>query len=361
MLKNVHHVPRLTTNLISIQKLTQDLHCNVVFYHSHCVFQDEDSGRMIRHARERDGLYYLKAPSQSNITKGKSSHSFVSEVFSFNKEKVWLHHHRLGHPSFRVIKILFPSLFKGLDVEHFHCEVCELAKHKRVSFPVSNKRSSIPFYLIHSDIWGPSPIPNITRAKWFVSFIDDCTRVTWIFLLKHKCDVSTILPNFCSMIKTQFGVNVKRFRSDNAKDYFNQVLTPYFQREEIIHESSCVNTPQQNGVAKRKNGHLLDSTQSFMFQKNVPKSFWGEAVLTAAHLINRLPSRILGFKSPMDILSTFYPNLHTTNNLVPRIFGCVAFVHVHNQNRGKLDPRALKCVFLGYSSTQKGYKCYHPP
>lgn len=239
--------------------------------------------------------------------------------------------------------------------------MCELAKHKRVSFPVSNKRSSIPFYLIHSDIWGPSPIPNITGAKWFVSFIDDCTRVTWIFLLKHKFDVSTVLPNFCSMIKTQFGVNIKRFRSDNAKDYFNQVLTPYFQREGIIHESSCVNTPQQNGVAERKNGHLLDSTRSFMFQKNVPKSFWGEAVLTAAHLINRLPSRILGFKSPMDILSTFYPNLHTTNNLVPRIFGCVAFVHVHNQNRGKLDPRALKCVFLGYSSTQKGYKCYHPP
>ncbi|RVW64179.1 hypothetical protein CK203_046335 [Vitis vinifera] len=92
MLKNVLHVPRLTTNLISIQKLTQDLHCNVVFYHSHCVFQDEDSGRMIGHARERDGLYYLKAP-------------------------------------------------------------------------ISNK-SSIPFYLIHSDIWGPSPIPNITGAKW---------------------------------------------------------------------------------------------------------------------------------------------------------------------------------------------------
>eukprot|EP00261_Vitis_vinifera_P038781 XP_019080024.1 PREDICTED: uncharacterized protein LOC109123752 [Vitis vinifera] len=156
-------------------------------------------------------------------------------------------------------------------------------------------------------------------------------------------------------------VNVKRFRSDNAKDYFNQILTPYFQREGIIHESSCVNTPQQNGVAERKNGHLLDSTRSFMFQKNVPKSFWGEAVLTTAHLINRLPSKILGFKSPMDILSTFYPNLHTTNNLVPRIFGCVAFVHVHNQNKGKLDPRALKCVFVGYSSTQKGYKCYHPP
>ena len=136
---------------------------------------------------------------------------------------------------------------------------CVNLLNTNVSFLVSNKRSPIPFYLIHSDIWGP-PIPNITGAKWFVSFIDDCTQVTWIFLLKHKSDVSTVLPNFCSMIKTQFGVDVKRFRSDNAKDYFNQVLTPYFQREGIIHESSCVNTPQQNGVAERKNSHHLDLT-----------------------------------------------------------------------------------------------------
>jgi hypothetical protein len=79
-------------------------------------------------------------------------------------------------------------------------------------------------------------------------------------LLKHKSDVSTVLPNFCSMVKNQFGVNIKRFRSDYARDYFNQVLTPYFQKEGIVHESSCVNTPQQNGVAERKNGLLLEST-----------------------------------------------------------------------------------------------------
>jgi hypothetical protein len=93
----------------------------------------------------------------------------------------------------------------------------------------------------------------------------------------------------------------------------------------------------------------------------MPKSFWGEAVLKTAHLINRLPSRILRFKSPMEMLSTFYPNLYTTNNIVPKIFRCVSFVHIHSQSREKLDPKALKCVFVGYSSTQKAYKCYHPP
>ncbi|RDX71446.1 hypothetical protein CR513_49207, partial [Mucuna pruriens] len=74
-----------------------------------------------------------------------------------------------------------------------------------------------------------------------------------------------------------------------------------------------------------------------------------------------LPSRVLGFKSPMKILSSLYPNVSTTNNLTPRVFGCVSFVHVHSQGRGKLDPKTLKCVFVGYSFTQKGCKCYHPP
>ena len=80
---------------------------------------------------------------------------------------------------------------------------------------------SVPFYLIHSDIWGPSIVANISGARWFVSFIDDCTRVSWIFLLKNKSDVSSIFPTFYNMVKTQFGVGIKRFQSDNAKDYFN--------------------------------------------------------------------------------------------------------------------------------------------
>lgn len=261
-LRNVLHVPKLFTNLISIQKLTQDLCCNVIFHNNYCVFQDKGSGRTIGRARERNGLYHLETPSQLNMIKGSPPSSFIAESVLSNKEKNFLHHCRLGHPSFRVIKIMFPSLFKSLDVERFQCEVCELAKYKRVPFQISNKRSSLPFYLVHSDIWGPSTVSNVSGARWFVSFIDDCTRVTWIFLLKQKSDVSTVFPNFHSMVKNQFGVSIKRFRSDNARDYFNQTLTPFFQKEGIIHESSCVSTPQQNGAAETKNGDLLEKTRA---------------------------------------------------------------------------------------------------
>ena len=180
ILKNVLHVPKLSTNLVSIQKFTWYSCYNMVFHHNNCVFQDEDSGKMIGHAKERDGLYYLETLSNSNITKSKLSHSFISEFFSSNKEKAWLYHRRLGNPSFRTIKIMFPSLFKGFDVKDFHCEVRELAKHKHVPFSVSNKISSNPFYLIHSDIWGPSTFPNIFGTRWFVSFIDDFLGQTQI-------------------------------------------------------------------------------------------------------------------------------------------------------------------------------------
>jgi len=288
------------------------------------------------------------------------SDSLISESIMTSKEKAQLYHCRLGHPSFGVVKLIFPSLFKNLDVESLHCEVCELAKYKCVPFPISNKISPSPFVLVHTDVWGPSNVPNISGARWFLTFIDDCTRVTWVFLLKQKSEVSSRFIQFVSMIKNQFGVNIKRIRSDNAKDYFNLVLNSFCQKEGIIHESSCVNTPQQNGIAERKNGHLLDQTRALRFQNYVPKKFWGKALLTATYLINRLPSKILASKSPMDVLSSFYPCLDSTNKLKPRIFGCISFVHVHSNERGKLDPRTVKCVFLGYSTTQKEYKCFHP-
>ncbi|KAL5577658.1 hypothetical protein UlMin_019357 [Ulmus minor] len=255
---------------------------------------------------------------------------------------------------------MFPALFKGLDIQTFQCDVCQFAKHKRVSFPTRNKRCSKPFHLIHSDIWGPSRVPNISGAKWFVSFIDDCTRVTWVYLLKQKSDVSAVFPIFHTMIQNQFGVKIKRFRSDNALDYFNQTLSPYFLKEGIIHESSCVYTPQQNGVAERKNGHILDTTRALLFQNSVPKSYWGEAVLTSIYLINRLVTPVLDSQSPISLLTQFFPNFNTSSSISPRVFGCTSFVHIHSSLRSKLDPKAIKCIFIGYSSTQKGYKCYHP-
>ena len=222
VLKNFLHVPQLSTNLVSIQKLTQDLSYRVIFDASFCEFQDQGSGRKIGLAKEHNGLYFLSTSSQPELVKSTLSTSFFS---SSNKDVILLHHKRLVHVPFSTLKLTFPTLFKGLNIQHFHCDICEYAKHTRVSFPISNKRSSSPFFLIHSDIWGPSTIPNILGSRWFVTFIDDCTRVSWFYLLKNKSDMSHIFPIFCTMVQNQFGTKIKKIRSDNARDYFNQILS----------------------------------------------------------------------------------------------------------------------------------------
>ena len=137
-------------------------------------------------------------------------------------------------------------------------------------------------------------------------------------------------------------------------------MCSFFSEHGISHESSCVHTPQQNGVAEQKIGHLLAVTRASLFHTNVPIQYRGEAVLTAAYLVNHLLSQTLQNNSPIQLFSKFYPCYKTSNNLVTTIFWCVSFVYIHSPHQGKLDPRAIKCIFVGYSPTQKGYKCYHP-
>ncbi|RVW34517.1 Copia protein [Vitis vinifera] len=162
-------------------------------------------------------------------------------------------------------------------------------------------------------------------------------------------------------VQNQFNSKIQVLKSDNAKEYFTSSLSTYLQNHGIIHISSCVDTPQQNGVAERKNRHLLEVARCLMFSSNVPNYFWGEAILTATYLINRMPSRVLTFQSPRQLFLKQFPHTHAASSDLPlKVFGCTAFVHVYPQNRSKFAPRANKCIFLGYSPTQKGYKCYSP-
>ena len=109
-----------------------------------------------------------------------------------------------------------------------------------------------------------------------------------------------------------------------------------------------------------KNRHLLEVARSLLFRSHVPKNLRGEAILTATYLIDRMPSQILKFKTPLQSFPTTYPNSHLVSQIQLRVFGCTTFVHIHSQHRSKLDARSTKCIFLGYSLNKKGYKCYCP-
>ncbi|CAL9011665.1 unnamed protein product, partial [Prunus brigantina] len=217
----------------------------------------------------------------------------------------------------------------SLDVSSFQCDTCELAKSHHVPFPLSSNKSLVPFSLVHSDVWGPAKIATPTRAQWFVTFTNDCTRMTWVSLLKTKGEVSSRFQQFYQMVETQFHARIQVLRSNNGREFLNHDLNQFLQDFGIIHQRSCPYTSQQNGVAERKNRHLLEVVRASLFGANMPRSFWGKAVISAAYLINQIPSSIQHFQTP---LQTLHHHIQTppTLNLEPQIFGGVVFVHLHD-------------------------------
>ncbi|KAM2392557.1 hypothetical protein ACFX1X_036018 [Malus domestica] len=138
-------------------------------------------------------------------------------------------------------------------------------------------------------------------------------------------------------------------RSDNGGEYVNSELRAFLDHHGIVHQTTCPYTPQQNGVAKRKNRQLLEVVRASLLEARLPLSYWGEALTSAVYLINRVPSRSVDFQTPLQALSS-HVDAPAVPNLPPHVFGCVAFVHLHKQQRSKLEPRALRCVFVGYAS-----------
>ncbi|RVW64783.1 Retrovirus-related Pol polyprotein from transposon TNT 1-94 [Vitis vinifera] len=141
---------------------------------------------------------------------------------------------------------------------------------------------------------------------------------------------------------------------DNAREYFSAQFTSFMSHHGILHQSSCAHTPQQNGVAERKNRHLVETARTLLLHSHVPFRFWGDAVLIACYLINCMPSSVLHDQIPHSLLFPDQPLYF----LPPRVFGCTCFVHILTPGQNKLSAKAMKCLFLGYSRLQKGYRCY---
>ena len=235
------------------------------------------------------------------------------------------------------------------------CESCQLDKHVRSSFPKQvEKRYNSIFSTIHSDIWGPSRVTSYS-FKCFDTFIDEYSRCTWIYLMKDRSELLSIFVSFFHEIKNQFVKIIKILEVTTQRNISLQnflLFCPHMESNFIPH----AHTPQQNGIAKRKNRHLVEIARTLLLDANDPVHHWGDAVLTACFLINRMPSSFLDNKTPHSII---FPNEHLYH-VSPKVFGCTCFVHDVSPGLDKLLARAIKCVFLGYSCLQKGHKCYSP-
>ncbi|XP_019084235.1 PREDICTED: uncharacterized protein LOC109125902 [Camelina sativa] len=173
----------------------------------------------------------------------------------------------------------------------------------------------------------------------------------WTYLLLEKSKVRNVLTNFITYTERQFGKRVKTVRSDNGTEFM--CLSAYFREKGIVHQTSCVGTPQQNGRVERKHIHILNVSRALLFQAKLPIKFWGESVLTAAYLINHTPSSIHKGYTPYELLYGCKPDYSQL-----RVFGCACYTHRITRDKDKFGERSRSCVFVIYPFGKKGWKIY---
>ena len=346
VLHNVLHVPDFQFNLISVSNLLKTLFCSAHFFSDVCLLQELTQGLMIGRGNLYHNLYILE--TSFSLSTSSPAPFFCGSLLV--DEHVW--HLRLGHPSSGIFQRLLhdlPNLKSGVSSsKESHCSVCPLAKQKRLAYVSHNKLSSKPFDLVHIDIWGPFSTESVEGFRYFFTLVDDCTRMTWIYMLRNKSDVSVSFPAFLNLVSTQFNTKVKAIRSDNAPELsFSDII----KAQGMLHYYSCAYTPQQNSVVERKHQHLLNVARALLFQSQVPLTYWADCVLTAVFLINRLPSPLLDFKSPYELLLGKQPDYSML-----KAFGSLCYVSTYLKDRNKFSPRAKPCIFLGYPLGYKGFK-----
>jgi hypothetical protein len=346
ILRNVLHVPKITKNLLSVQKFTLDNNAFMEFHPSCFFVKDRISGKILHKGPSKNGLYQW-SPSPS---------AAPPSVFSSERASHHDWHARLGHPADRILHQVVSKFHlpvtsnKKLSL----CSACRRGKSHQLPFSLSDHPSHFPLELVFSDVWGPSPILSNNGARYYVIFVDHYSKFSWLYPIECKSDVFTIFPKFQAYVERLFDRKIKSIQTDGGGEF--QKLRHLFTSHGIHHRLTCPHTHEQNGSVERKHRHIVEMGLTLLAHASAPLTYWAEAFQTASYLINRLPTPVLQNLSPFQKLFNLRPNYSFL-----RVFGCACWPHLRPYNRHKLDYRSAECIFLGYSPSHRGYKCLHLP
>ena len=340
MLENVKYVPELRRNLISTGTLDKR------------GYKHEGGDGKVRYFKNQktalrgeivNGLYIL------------DGNTVLSEtcVAEGSKGKTELWHSRHGHMGLNNMKVLAgKGLVSKEEIRELDfCENCVMGKAKKVSFNVGKHNSEYVLSYVHADLWGSTNVtPSLSGNKYFLSIIDDKTRKVWLYFLRSKDETFDRFCEWKELVENQQNKKVKCLRIDNGLEFCNLKFNAYCKDHGIERHMTCTYTPQQNGVADRMNRTIMEKVRCMLNESGLGEEFWAEAAATAAYLINRSPASAIDHNVPEELWLNKKPGYKHL-----RRFGSIAYVHI---DQGKLKPRALKGIFIGYPSGTKGYKIW---
>ncbi|KAK1423937.1 hypothetical protein QVD17_19248 [Tagetes erecta] len=342
-LKGVRYIPELKRSLLSLGSLEKD---------GYQVSLKNGKAKV-----SKGSLVYLSGTRKENniyLLDGKVSQGSAAVAQDAGNSLAWLWHRRLGHISCQgLLELLKQGTITGLtktDCDISFCENCILGKHKRVKFTRSLHKSKAILDYVHSDLWGPAKNESLGGARYYLSIVDDYSRRVWIYILKSKSEAFGKFKEWKTLVETQTEKKVKKLRTDNGLEFCNDDFNKFCRKHGISRHLTVPGTPQQNGLVERMNRTICNKLRCMLFDSGLPKKFWAEAANTAVYLINRSPSTALDMKTPMEVWSG-----HKANYNDLKVFGSLVYAHV---SQGKLEPRAVKCIFLGYPEGVKGVRLW---
>ncbi|GJY79640.1 putative ribonuclease H-like domain-containing protein [Tanacetum coccineum] len=203
-------------------------------------------------------------------------------------------HRRLGHVNFKNMnKLVTGNLVRGLPSKLFQndhtCVACNKGKQHKASYKRISAVSLIhhPLHLLHMDLFGPVSVRSINHKIYCLVITDEYTRFSWVFFMEHKSETYLLLKDFITLVENQFNHKVKCLRCDHGTEFKNAKFIDFCGEKGIKRDYSNPRTPQQNGVAERKNRTLIEAARTMLADSLLPTMFWAEAVNTACYVLNR--------------------------------------------------------------------------
>ena len=226
------------------------------------------------------------------------------------------------------------------------CESYLEGKMTKRPFKAKGYHATKPLELVHTDVCGPMRVQARGGYEYFVTVTDDYSTYGFVYLMHQKFETFDKFREYKVEAENQLGVHIKQLRYDRGGEYLYGEFKFYLTQEGIVSQLSAPGTPQQNGVAERRNRTLLDMVRSMLSYSSLPISFWGYALETATYLLNWIPSKSVS-KTPTELWNGRKPSL---NHI--RIWG--APTHVLRKEPHKLESRIEVCLFIGYPKGTRG-------
>lgn len=346
-IQDVLYSKELKCNLMSIRKLTKK--------GFEVLFKGDDAfvslnGKTIFVAHAVGNLYEVEFNLERDIFAGITGEDNLKSI----AKDLW--HFRLGHLSvFDLRKMINREMVDGMDkidinTDEKFCESCVLGKNARLPFKKRrNIRSKRILEIIHTDVCGPISKPAYDGSLYFITFTDDFSRASMTFTMKNRTEVFDKFKEYAAMAESEHGCKISKLQADNGGEYISHEMKNHCKARGIKLSYTAANNPEMNGVAERLNRTLQEKALAMLTASGLDRRFWNEAVLAANYIRNRCPTSTIGYqfknKTPAEIWTERKPNL---SNM--RIFGSICYNHIPREKRTKFQPKASKCIFMGYAS-----------